>query len=327
MLTYTKLLERYTELTDDSQENINVGGGYINDSIRTICNIQGGKLRFLEDVVELETVANQEGYQIPNKFRKIIDLYISNVAGTPTENTIYMPEMIFDPTRWKTILAYRLGFSDVPYFTYVQAQKFLIQPIPSTSGNIITVRGRLNTRDLSHQDYTTGTIVSVANEGTTVTGSGTSWTSGMEGRYINIPNTTASNGGDGFWYEIASVTSATELELLKPYSGESIVAGSASYTIGEVPVVPEAYQMAIVYRSAALYWENHEEPNKARMYWTKYDGGNELGINPNYGGIISQMLSNEGETEEGSYIPPVGKRSNLPDAPYYLPYQDASGFN
>ena len=35
-------------LTDDSATNETLGAQFINDSIRTICNLQGGKLRFLE---------------------------------------------------------------------------------------------------------------------------------------------------------------------------------------------------------------------------------------------------------------------------------------
>lgn len=57
-----------------------------------------------------------------------------------------------------------------------------------------------------------------------------------------------------------------------------------------------------------------------------YDGGMEAGYSKDYGGLMLQMLSNEGETEEGSYVPPFGSGMNLPQAPYYLPYADASGF-
>lgn len=301
---------------------------YMNDSIRTICNLQGGKLRFLEATEDMETVANQEGYQIPNKFRKLVDMYIysGDDSSAASSDTIYSPEMIFDPTRWKLIKQYKYGTQDVPYFTYVENQKFYIQPVPSTSGNIITLRGRLNVRDLSIADYTTGTITSIANGGTAVVGSGTTWTADMVGRYIQITQTTAANGGDGFWYEIGSYTSATSIGLLKPYNGTSISAGTAAYTIGQVSVIPEAYQPAILYRSTALYWQNQNDLTRAKTYWMQYDGGNEAGYTKEYGGLVSQMLANEGETEEGAYIPPFGSTSNLPQAPYYQPYQNASGF-
>lgn len=296
----------------------------MNDSIRTICNLQGGKLRFLESTSNMTTVANQDTYQIPNKYRKLIDMYIYDGAGSSTD-TIYAPRMIFDPTIWKNVLQSHLGTQQVPYFTYVENRTFKIQPIPSTTGNLMVLRGRLNTRDLSIADYTTGSIVSVANGGTAIVGSGTTWTADMVGRYIQITQTTAANGGDGFWYEIGGWTDATHITLVKPYEGTSISAGSATYTIGQCAVIPEAYDVAVVYRATALYWQNQNDLVRAKTYWMLYDGGNEAGYSKEYGGIISQMLANEGETEEGAYIPPFGGTGNI-IRNYYYPWQLASGF-
>lgn len=327
MLTYTGLQEEYQKLTDDSSENIEQGEKWINQSINTICNIQGGKLRFLEATKDMTTVADQEGYEIPNGFRKLIDLMVYSDDGSGSRSTIYSPEMVFDPTKWKLVKQYRLGTSDVPYFTYVENQKYYIQPIPATTGNKITLRGRLRVAPLNIADYTTGSIVSIANGGTAVVGTGTTWTADMVGRYLYIPQTTAANGGDGMWYEIGGFTDATHITLLKPYEGTSIAAATASYIIGQVPVIPEAYQMAIVYRAAALYWDDKGEMEKAKRYWLKYDGGNEAGYSDKVNGFVLQMLQNEGETEEGSYVPPFGSQNNLPQAPYYYPFQDASGFN
>lgn len=327
MKTFTKLQTDFATLTKNSATtNTTIGNVLINDSIRTICNLQGGKLRFLESTSDMVTVATQESYQIPNKYRKLIDMYIYSGTGSASD-TIYMPEMIFDPTKWKLIKAYRIGTSDVPYFTYVEGSTYKIQPIPSTSGNLITLRGRLNVRDLTIADYTAGTIVSVANGGTAIVGNGTAWTADMVGRYIQITQTTAANGGDGFWYEIGSYTSATSIGLVKPYEGTAIVAGAATYTIGQVPVVPEAYQPAIVYRAVALYWQQQGDLTRAKTFWFMYDGGKEAGFSNTYGGLILEMLENEGETEEGSYIPPFGSSSNMvQNAPYYFSYQQASGF-
>ena len=64
--------------------------------------------------------------------------------------------------------------------------------------------------------YTTGTI-SISNNTTTVTGSGTSWTSDMVGRSIML------NGG---WYPIAAVSSSTSLTIAVPYAEEDIPAGT-----------------------------------------------------------------------------------------------------
>lgn len=331
MTTFTELINQYKVLTKNtSTQNTEDGKGYINDSIRTICNLQGGKLRFLEDTKDMYTVANQEAYQIPNKFRKLIDImvYSDDGSGGPTApSTIYSPEMVFDPTKWKLILQYRYGVQDVPYFTYVENTRFLIQPIPATTGNLIKVRGRLETANLTKADYTTGSIVSITNGATTVTGTGTSWNASMVGEYIQIAQTTAANGGDGMWYEIDSVTSTTVLELVKPYEGTTIAAATNAYTIGEVPVVPAAYQPAILWRAVAIYWQNKQDLTRAKQYWMQYDGGVEYGEAKEYGGLIGQMLANEGETEEGAYVPPFASTANLPQAPYYQPYQQATGFN
>lgn len=326
MKTYTSLrngIAADCNLSTSDTTAMTLVDSRMNDSINTICNLQGGKLRFLEATKNMDTVASQEAYEIPNKFRKLIDLYVYSGSGTSSD-TIYTPEMVFDPTLWKRVKQARLGTTDVPRYVYVEDQKFYIQPIPATSSHVITLRGRLNVRPLSIADYTTGTITTLAAQGTAVTGSGTTFTADMVGRYICITPTTAAGGGDGMWYEIGSYTSATVIGLVKPYEGTALSAASAAYTIGQVPVIPEAYQPAIQYRATALYWQNQNDLQRAKTYWMLYDGGNEAGYSQVYGGLISQMLSNEGETEEGAYIPPIGSHSVLP-TPYYDPNQQASG--
>lgn len=325
MKTITQLKNQYYELTNDNETaNVTFGATILNDSIRTICNLQGGKLRFLETTKNMTTVATQETYQIPNGLRKLIDMYIYSGTGASTD-TIYAPRMIFDPTIYKRVLQSHFGTSSVPYFTYVQGTTYKIQPIPSTTGNLIVLRGRKRLSDLIIADYTTGTIVSVAADGVAVIGSSTVWTADMVGRYIQITQTTAANAGDGQWYEIGAFTDATHITLVKPYEGTAIAAGSAAYTIGQVPVVPEAYQPAILYRSVAMYYQQKDQLGRAKTYWMLYDGGVEAGYTKTYAGLIGEMLENEGETEESAWIPPFGTESNI-NRNYYFPWQQASGF-
>lgn len=326
MKTYSQLLAEYISTTNNNQSsNSTFGSGVINDSISTICNLQGGKLRFLESTSQMTTVASQETYQIPNKYRKLIDIYFYSGSGSSSD-TIYAPEMIFDPIRWKTILQYRLGTQDVPYFTYVENTSYKVQPIPATTGNLIILRGRLLLKNLSIADVTNVTVVSIANAGTAMVVSG-SMTQDFVGRYIQITEISAANGGDGMWYEIATVVDSTHITLTKPYEGLSIVAGTATSTIGQVPIVPQAYQPAILYRSVALYWQQQGDLARAKTYWMMYDGGKEAGYRDEYGGLILEMLENEGETEEGAYIPPFGSANTVMQSPYYYPFQLASGFN
>src|SRR5690606_34137837 len=143
---------------------------------------------------------------------------------------------------------------------------------------------------------TASITVNAANGGSIVTGSGTTWTLDMVGRYMMITNTTAANGGDGFWYEIGGFIDATHISLLKPYEGTAIAAGSAAYTIGQCSVIPDAYDIGIVYSATALYWDKQKDLERAKGYWLKYDGGNEAGYSYTYGGLVGQILANEGET-------------------------------
>lgn len=67
-------------------------------------------------------------------------------------------------------------------------------------------------------DYSTGTV-SINQDSRVVTGSGTSFTSDMEGRYIHFAHDSNSQEE---WYKIASVTSSTELILDATFVDESI---------------------------------------------------------------------------------------------------------
>jgi hypothetical protein len=322
MRSYTALRNLYGVFTQStSTANLATADGLINDSIRAIATLRKGNWWWLETTKDVSTVASQRAYQIPNSLRKLIDLYVT------VGSTIYMPDAIHDSDRWKLILASQLGESDAPRFYYREGSRVLFAPVPASSSNTITFRGRLNLRDLSIGDYTTGGILTATNASTAIVGTGTSWTSAMAGRFIRITESDTANKGDGFWYEIASVGSATTLTLTKPYEGTSISAGNAAYTIGQMSPIPESYDIAPVYRAAALYWDSKGEDKRAQKYWNLYDGGYESGrLSPDSepGGLIGQMLQEAAEKVEGPVILPFASQSNIINPNY--PQPDASGF-
>lgn len=330
MRSYSTLLSNYQTFTKNtSTANQTLGAQNISDSVRTIASINGGKWPWLETEVSVQTTADVDYVKIPNSIRRVMSVRQQN--GALSTDVIYRPRMVFDSDRWDTILAQLLGSSDVPYFCYQKDTNLYIQPVPSSTGNYVWIRGRLNLRDLSIADYSTGSIVSITNGATALVGTGTSWTLDMVGRWIRITETSAANGGDGFWYQIGAFVSATALTLAKPYLGTTITAGTAAYTIGQMSPIPEAYDLAPVYRAAALYWgiNNPAKPNTelANAYWRLYDGGVEAGISKDYGGLIGQMLQESNESMEGPYIPPTPRdgspRGNYP--PYWFPWDDATG--
>lgn len=304
MKTKTTYLQLYKAITkNNTAQNEAMGLAWLNESARTIGNINKGTWKWLEKEETILTVANQVAYQIPNKFRKVMSTYIQ----LPNSNgVIYRPVKIYTEDDWELILQSKLGYSDTVRYQFIdeRAREIKYQPIPATTGNYLKIRGRLKITDLTRDDYTTGHITDATTDDTLIEGSGTSWNSSMIGSWIQIAQTSTSVSGDGLWYEIAQVLSPTQLVLLKPYQGETVTGASLSYTIGQTYPIPEAYDMAPLYRALALYWDWQRDQKQSERYWLLYDGGNEIGKSDDVGGIIGQMLEEEGESFEGPYISP-----------------------
>ena len=288
MLTYTGRRNLYGKLTNNAEAaNLTTGDTVMNLSDKRILSMEGGDWWFLEETTTVSTVASQSAYQLPNPIRKVVDLYITD--GT----TIYTPIPVENAAHWSRILQAQLGDSDRALYYRRIGNTVEIQPAPAASSNTITVTYRKKQKDLSAADYTTGTVA--VNDGATgVVGTGTTFTAGMVGRYIRFDD------GDYDWYQIASFTDATNIDLTKNYAGGSNVSGS-SFTIGEISCIPEQYQEAPVYRSAAIYWGMQGDINRSREFWTMYDGGYEKAMSPERRGVIGDMLEEAGEKVEGKY--------------------------
>ncbi len=248
---------------------------------------------FLETTKTLTTVASQQGYYIPNTLAKVASVFIT------IGSVIYRPKPVENLKAWEYLNALRIAVSsNITQFYYRRGEQILLWPIPQSAGNTITITGREKVQDLSLDDYTTGTIVTATNGDETITGSGTSWATGSIGNHMRIAYT----AGDYSWYKISSVTDTTHLELIKPYAGTGIVAGSATYTIGEFSQIPGEYQNLLIYRPLAIYYASLENLEMANMYWRMYDGGFEAGLSSNIGGLLNKMIQERGENFEGVYM-------------------------
>lgn len=329
MLTFTtatNLMLSMTKVQSTDTANIALLQSLWNDSRRTVAGINGGKWPWLEIEESVVTVSGADYVTVPNKIRRVMAVRQQN--GVDPTSVIYIPRMIFDAVAWDTILAAQLGSSNVPRFVYQRDNRLYIQPVMNESNDVVWIRGRIDLRDLSIADYSTGSIVSIANGATTVTGTGTSWTASMAGRYIRITESNTANNGDGYWYEVASVTSSTILELKAPYQGTTIAVGTAPYVLGQITYEPETYQMGPIYRAVALWLQVNDplHPDRYNMYWRQYDGGQEAGLANLPGGLIGQMLEEANESMEGPYLSPLPRKGDIPDyPPYYYPWQLGTG--
>ena len=275
MLTYTGARNIYGSLTNNtSTTNLSFGDTMINEGIHAMLGVMPWP--FLEKSTTTTTVAGTQFYNIPNDVDKVISVTVT--IGTQK----YRPTQVVSLDEWDGINSPTGTRSTNPSYFYIFNRQIGIWPIPSASSNTITINYQRAVRDISVADFTTGTVTSIANGGTAVVGSGTSWTTNMAGKYIKFTHTSAANTGDGLWYEIASVASTTSLALTLPYLGTSISAATAAYTIGDVMIIPEKYQLGPVYYAAAEFYRKEDNQAKTDRYDQKFAA------------LTKQMESDEG---------------------------------
>lgn len=264
MRTTTSYTSDFTNLTNNtSAANSTLGLKLVNDALRYLVGIFFFNERSY--IVPGGTVDGQAAYRLPYNVKQVINVTVE------IGSTLWQPVEI--PTRKRYDALNVIPFdNDFPQFFYIYNGEMLLWPTPASDGNEITINYKKRIVDLSAADYTTGTV-SMTNGSTTITGSGTAWTTNMADRWINIPLTALNaTTGDGEWYQIASVESATSLTLYNEYQGGT--AAGATYTIGEVPILPEDYQDLPLYRALYIYHTTiNKDTDKAALNKSLYDEG------------------------------------------------------
>lgn len=97
-------------------------------------------------------------------------------------------------------------------------------------------------------EYRTGTITTLANGGTAVTGSGTDFDGYGSSSYTYYLRIDRDGVGDSsVWYKISSFDSDTAITLDSAYAGTSISSGIEEYTISMIPLLPYSFHDWILY--------------------------------------------------------------------------------
>lgn len=232
---------------NSSTANLSYGDQIANDDYRHICALMDWP--FLERSRTILTTASTQFTTLPYDCEMVREVSVIPVGSTLR----YTPRLVPSRTIWDQ-LNLRSYTSDIPEYYFIFNGQIGLWPTPASTGNTIYITQRTKVIDLSVADYTTGTITTTTNGGTTVVGNGTSWTSQMVGRYIRITYTDTAGTGDGLWYEISGVTNSTTLTLTRAYGGTAIAAGTAAYTIGQMPLLPEAFHDLPWQWAAGTYW-------------------------------------------------------------------------
>jgi len=255
MKTFNQLLSDYKTISrDSSSDNEAFGKQLLIDYIRELLYMEDWT--FNRGSATDETVADQQYYPLPYNCWRIRSVKVE------VSSTIYPLQEVKDENEWTRLNSVEVS-SDVPthFFIKPSTNEIGIYPIPSSDGNTITYSFQKRVPDYGETDYSTGTV-SVTNGSTAVTGSGTTFTSDMVGRYIKV---------NKYWYKISSVTDNTHLTLLTEY-GESTESG-ASYTISELVPILEGFENVPLYRALEVYFNSRENPVQADRYKILYQNG------------------------------------------------------
>ena len=259
MLTFTGQRNLYGELTTGTAniDNLNFGDRIINAETRRLVSKMSDNL--LHRTYTGSAVINQQFYEIPNRLKKVRG--VTFTIGSNVQYVRKVPNRRFwDQLNTSTATAYT---SDFPEWFYPIRRTAGFWPTPSSGSAVITWDGDARHIDLTIADYTTGTITTATSGTTRIVGSSTSWTDPMKGRYLSINKSNTNNSdGDGDYYEIASIVDASNLDLSKPYQGESITGGAATYLIGEVSELPDGFHELPVYKGAEFYYSKSDQVRK-----------------------------------------------------------------
>ena len=251
MLTFQDIYEEtQAQVEDDSATSLVLIKRAINVGAKEFGAILGRDWRVSEKT--FSTVASQQYYQMPEDAIRIKSIRIT-IGGT-----VYLLEEVADEDTWIRLNQTSLT-SDIPEYFFIKGEdQFGIYPTPATStASAGTLSFERRMRDMSQDDYTTGTI-SLSNGVATASGSGTTFTETMAGRYLKVDDPEA----DGMWYKIDSYSSATLLQLENIYSGPTV--SGKTYRIGEVPDIPEEFHESLIDYACFRYYLRRRDPKTAK---------------------------------------------------------------
>lgn len=224
-------------------------------------------------------VASQQYYHNPPGFVNIEDVYVTTSSSSTVK---YVLRAVDSQKDWDELNAIQFTGSAIPQYFFQRRDDFGIWPTPQDSTGTIYVNYTYRDRNLSNADYTTGTVT-VTNDSQTVTGSGTTFTAQMIGRWFQL------TGQDGYWYRISNQSSTTAITLESAFQGTS--GNTLNYRIAETPEIPEDGHELLVYGVTAdilmgLKQDIAKGNGWNNMFWTGDFGNNSRDASNIRGGLI-----------------------------------------
>lgn len=260
MLTFTQAYTRAADITGisivtNTSALVNIKAD-INQGLRIFKNASRRYWTRKEATTNL--VASQQYYTFPEDMVRITTVRV-------TSGGLTLPVVLEDSEEmWNRINLIPAMTVGIPTTGFIRGKNELgLYPIPSvnaTNGLIVSYEPRL--KDLSIDDTTP--VINVTNNSVTVAATTNLFNSKMVGMSLQV-----TDGSDGNWYPIVGYTSPTSITIENVYQGATST-GVASI-IGQVPDIPEDYQLGLVYYAAYNYYLKRKDAGTASGYKALYE--------------------------------------------------------
>lgn len=260
------------------KQQINVGARNFTSRLKSYWN---------EKTTTFTTTASQFTQTLPADCLRVKSVYVT------VNDYQYPMEPVFDEHLWRRIQSgANVITSDYPTHVFMRRDSLEFFPKLTGAGNTGTIIYEPLVKDMTADNYTTGTITTATNGSTAIVGSGTSWTSGLAGQFFKTD--------DGQWYEISSIDSTTTLTLVRAYLGTSIAAGSSTYTIGEMMRIPGPTHQGPVYFACYMYYTGFKkDKNYGAHYKALYETELESAISSYNNRFTTDYIPSQYKTHQG----------------------------
>ncbi|KKK51368.1 hypothetical protein LCGC14_3115640, partial [marine sediment metagenome] len=233
---------------------------------------------FYDSATDL-TVDGDESYPLPFNCERV-----HSIKVTISSRDYVVTEFPRGENEWLALTggATSATESNYPTYYFVKRDTYEFYPASSTSGYTITMRYKIDPKDLTATDSTTSTIKTLTNSDTTVTSNAAAFTAAMVGRWFKADS-------DGEWYRITSFTSLTSIELESVFEGTAV--SGDTYVIGESPEVPvELHELIPHFATAQFYMGPKRNIEKAQghlnYFWTSDFMNNSRRMRDAHGGLL-----------------------------------------
>lgn len=212
------------------------------------------------------TVAGTQYYSYPVGTVGVDAAYITVGSLNYNLTPIYSQEM------WNYWNSLPIQPTTFPQFIFPRKDDFGVWPIPQDAYTIGFQR-YFRDRNLLVDDYTEGTV-SITTGTSTVTGSSTTFTPAMVGRWFTITDTSVP--GQGYEYKVTAYASATSITISPAWVPATVT--SKTYRIGEAPEIPAEGHALLAAGTASDYYAGLRNDSVKATWWNNVfwtgDGNN-----------------------------------------------------